>query len=407
MNTWIENLLAQISQITGAYIPKVVGAAILLVIAWIVATILRAVVRRAANAARLDQRAGSPVTGSLGDIAYWTVFLFFLPGVLETLGLQQLLVPVQAMVGKVLGFLPNLLGAALIFVVGYFVARLVRQIVSSLLAASGTDHFSEHIGLSSTLGAQKLSGILGLIVFTVMMIPVVQGALDALALRTITEPIQSVFSRMLLVVPALLSAAAVLIVSWFLGRVLGQFVTNLLHGVGFNVLLMRLGWSRSSETNAVTPSEIVGRLVTTGVMFFAVIEAAQLMGFASLSGIVTQFTVFSGQILTGVVVLGVGLYLSNLAVTAIRSSGVNNASTLATAARIGILVLVGAMGLRQMGIASEIINLAFGLLLGAVAVSVALAFGIGGRESAAKLIEDWRGSLNSGEAPDQRLGSAS
>jgi hypothetical protein len=59
---------------------------------------------------------------------------------------------------------------------------------------------------------------------------------------------------------------------------------------------------------------------------------------------------------------------------------------------VAILVLAGAMALRQMEIANEIVNLAFGLLLGAVAVAVALAFGLGGRESASRLIEEWRKS---------------
>jgi hypothetical protein len=65
------------------------------------------------------------------------------------------------------------------------------------------------------------------------------------------------------------------------------------------------------------------------------------------------------------------------------------------AAQIFILFLAGAMALRQMGIANEIINLAFGLLLGAMAVALALAFGLGGREIAASQLEEWRQSMRS------------
>jgi hypothetical protein len=59
---------------------------------------------------------------------------------------------------------------------------------------------------------------------------------------------------------------------------------------------------------------------------------------------------------------------------------------LAQAARISILAFAGAMALRQMGLANEIITLAFGLLLGAIAVAVALSFGLGGKEIAAREI---------------------
>jgi hypothetical protein len=95
------------------------------------------------------------------------------------------------------------------------------------------------------------------------------------------------------------------------------------------------------------------------------------------------------RILAGLVVFAVGLYLANLAFNLINSSGSSQARLLAQAARIAIIALVAAMALQQMGIASSIVNLAFGLLLGAIAVALALAFGLGGREVAGKQLEEW------------------
>ncbi|HEX3247474.1 MAG TPA: hypothetical protein VHX16_18860, partial [Chloroflexota bacterium] len=96
-----------------------------------------------------------------------------------------------------------------------------------------------------------------------------------------------------------------------------------------------------------------------------------------------------GQILLGLIIFAVGLYLANLAEDVIRSSGTSNAELLSTAARVAILVMAGAMALRQMGLANEIVNLAFGLLLGAIAVAAAIAFGFGGRDLAARQLERW------------------
>jgi hypothetical protein len=79
----------------------------------------------------------------------------------------------------------------------------------------------------------------------------------------------------------------------------------------------------------------------------------------------------------------------------VKASEAAQAGLLAMAARISILVLAGAMALRQMGLANEIINLAFGLLLGAIAVAAALAFGLGGREIAAREVERWLQSIKS------------
>ena len=115
----------------------------------------------------------------------------------------------------------------------------------------------------------------------------------------------------------------------------------------------------------------------------------------------TELLALAGRILLGLIIFLVGLYLARLAADAIRSSGVDQPNLLATAAQAAILVLTGAMALRQMGVANEIINLAFGLLLGAIAVAAALAFGLGGREVAGRQLQQWVAAAESGEAERQ------
>jgi len=124
-------------------------------------------------------------------------------------------------------------------------------------------------------------------------------------------------------------------------------------------------------------------------MLFATIEAARLLGFDLLADLVSQFIVFAGKVLLGVVIFGVGLFLAGLASKTIQASSARQARFLSLAAQVAILTLAGAMALRQMGLAGDIINMAFGLLLGAVAVAAALAFGIGGRDIAARELEGW------------------
>ena len=128
-------------------------------------------------------------------------------------------------------------------------------------------------------------------------------------------------------------------------------------------------------------------------MLFSFIEAARILKFALLADIIFEFTVFAGHVLMGLIIFAIGVYLANLAFNAVMSSGMSPGKLVAHAARISILVFAGAMALRQMGLANEIINLAFGLLLGAIAVAVALAFGLGGREIAAEEIKKWLESM--------------
>jgi hypothetical protein len=135
-------------------------------------------------------------------------------------------------------------------------------------------------------------------------------------------------------------------------------------------------------------------------MLFATIEALNLLGFAELADIVQELTVLFGRVLLGLLVFAIGLWLANLAYRALLAGG---NTLLALAARVAILVLAGAMGLRQMGIAEDIINLAFGLTLGALAVAVAIAFGFGGREIAQQILAQYRPAIQ-GNLPESEGG---
>jgi hypothetical protein len=395
----LNQLLIQVFQ----YAPRALGAGLLLLIAWIVASVLKLVVSRVLSVAKIDERLGSqagfkeeehvPLAQTLGEAVYWLVFLLFLPAVLGALALEGLLQPVQGMIDKIIGFLPNFFAAGLIIAVGWFIARIVQRIVTNLLVAIGADRLSEQVGLATVLGKQRLSGLIGLVVYVLIFIPVLIAALNALALEAITRPASNMLNQIFTALPAIFAAALVLIVAYVVGRVVAGLITNLLTGFGFNNILARLGLGKEPAEGQQTPSQIVGYLVLVGIMLFATIEALRLLGFALLAEMVSQFTVFAGQVILGLVILAIGLYLANLASKTVQASGAAQAGLLALAARVSILVLAGAMALRQMGLANEIINLAFGLLLGAIAVAVALAFGLGGREIAARELEEWLRSV--------------
>ena len=133
-----------------------------------------------------------------------------------------------------------------------------------------------------------------------------------------------------------------------------------------------------------------GTLVLTAIILFASAEAAGQLGFDAVADIVARFLVFAGQVVLGLIILTIGLFLANAAGGAVRATGRPQSNLLAGIARTAVLVLTGAMALREMGFANDIVNLAFGLLFGAVAVAGALAFGIGGREAAAEQLRLWR-----------------
>ena len=137
------------------------------------------------------------------------------------------------------------------------------------------------------------------------------------------------------------------------------------------------------------PSEVLGVVTLVGILLFASVAATNVLGLPALTEVMQGLLRLFGQILSGLVVFAVGLYLANLAAQLVASSGGSQVQFLARATRIAIVVFTAAMALQQIGVAPSIVNLAFGLLLGSLAVSAALAFGLGGREVAAEQLREW------------------
>jgi hypothetical protein len=326
---------------------------------------------------------------TLGEVVYWLVFLLFLPGVLGALGLEGLLAPVQTMLDRALGFLPNVIAAGAIVLIGFFVAGLVQRIVTNLLAAAGADGLAERVGLGASMGGGRLSSLLGLVVYVLIAIPVLTAALDALGMEALTRPISDMLSTILNAIPSVFAAAILIAIAVAVGRVVATLVAGLLAGLGFDALPARLGVGGAMPAGGRRPSEVAGSVVMVLIVLFAAMEAARLLGFATLAALVAQFLVFLGHVLLGVVIVAIGLFFANLAYGAARGSGMAGARLLANVARVAILVLAGTMALREMGLGDEIITLAFGLTLGALAVAAALAFGLGGREVAGRELREW------------------
>jgi hypothetical protein len=387
-----------------AYAPRILAGLIIAVVAWIVAVVARKIVASALKASKVDENIGSqtgleqkqvPLSNSVAEAVYWLVWLIFLPMILDALGIGGILAPIQLMLSKILVFLPSLIAAIIILVVGWFVAKIIRRIVTNLLVALGSERFSERIGLSKVLGKQGLGGLIGLIVFILVLIPVLIAALQALAIDAVTQPVSNMLNQLLNALPAIFGSALVLIIAYILGKVVGELVANLLGALGFNRILVHLGLGKEPAEGQRTPSEVVGYLAFVAIMLFALIEASQILSFTLLADLIAGFTIFAGRVVLGLIIFALGIYLANLASNAMISSGMSEARLLALAARIAILVFAGAMALLEIGVADQIISLAFGLLLGAIAVALALAFGLGGREAAAQEIEKWRRSMKS------------
>src|SRR4030095_12139088 len=218
----LNRLLNQFFQ----FAPQLFGAAALLGIAWVLANLFRAIISRVLKAANIDQRLAEQAESSprvslaqtIADTAYWLVFLLFLPALLNALSLQGLLGPVQGMINKILDFLPNIFTAGLILLVGWFLARIVRGIITNLLVAVGAERLTQRVGLTQVLGTLSLPALVGLIAYVLILIPVVLAALDALHLQAVTAPTSNMLNIILATLPDILAASLIVLVAYVIGR---------------------------------------------------------------------------------------------------------------------------------------------------------------------------------------------
>ncbi len=384
------------------FIPSVLGAGIILLATWVVASVVKFLIIQIATRTKLDERLtkqadlgeGNQISlsTSLASAAYWLILLFSLPAILGQLKLEGLVAPVQNMVNSLLQAVPNIFGAGLALLIGWFIARIIRQVVSNLLQVAGADQVGQRVGLS---GEQSLSKLVGTIVYALILIPTIISALGQLQVEAISGPATAMLETALDAVPGIFGALLILALAYLVARLVSGLVTSILKGVGFDSLPEKLGMRIEATEGQRTPSELVGYLVVVALMLFAATEAANMVGFTLLADMIANFTTFGGQVLLALVIFAIGVYLANVARGVVLSAGGQQATFTGNLTRVAIMVFAGALALRQMGIADEIVNLAFGILLGAIGVAAALAFGLGSRDLAGREVESWLTSMRS------------
>ena len=422
----VSGPLSTLATTAMMYLPRLLLALALALAAWLVATLVRTVVNKTLSATKMDEKLSEsadmqPLSNTMGNVAYWLVLLLFLPAIVGALQIEGLMTPLSSMTSDFLAILPNLFAATIIGLVGWVIAKAVRGLVVNLLTATGIDRFSETRDETKGL---KLSQLGGTLAFILVIVPTLIAALDALRIQAISGPLTNMLGIFLAALPNVLAASAILALAWFIGRFVAELVAKLLANLGFDRLPERIGLGHAFASNdavvlqetdtavasshlpvtaevpdsaisaaagarpATTLSQLGGRIAFFFIMLFATVEAAGLLGFEGVHRLLEDFIGFGADVLLGLVIFVVGFWLADLAAKAVVRTNPDSRG-LATIARVAILGLVLAMGLRAMGVADDIVNLAFGLVLGAIAIAVALAFGLGGREAAASVANRW------------------
>ena len=388
----------------------ILKAAVILFIAWILALVVKKFILMTGNKLKLNKyfvKVGvsaeeankSKWIENAANIAFYLILLLFMPAVLHALGLSGVSGPFEGLLQGFLNFIPKLVGAALIFAVGFIVAKIIRVILTKFLESIGTDRFADKLQLSSFLKGTSLSKLVGTIVFILIMIPVTISSLEALDLRGISEPAIGMLHDIVGMLPKIVIAVVLVLVGILLAKWIKGVVVSLLENLGVNSLFGRMG-VRSVKPSMPSLAEIIGSIVQVVVILLFVVEALQVVNLHFMVTLATGIFAYLPMVLAAVVILAVGFWLANLAerfVGSVMTKPSGAPHVLRYVAKYTILAFAFFMALSQLGIAPAIINAAFILILGGVALAFGLAFGLGGREHASRYLSEMESSLQGAE----------
>ena len=385
--------------------PKVLLAILILVVTHFVAKAVQWGVAKLIDRMPVLKRhpdvGGDSIGTELGRLAYWLVWLVGLIAALQPLGLSCVLTPVTAMTNEVFAFLPRLLGACLFFFAGLILARIVRHVIEAALGALNLERLAGHAGLrlSETPVAVDTDGTasegvsptrstiaraVGMTVSAVIIIFAAIASLDILHIEAVSEPAKNMLNLIALAIPNVLAAVLWLAIAFVIAKWVKNLIETVLPSLGFDNFIHSLG----AMPRNISPSKVAGAVAMTELLLLAGIEALHRLGGNDTAALMIQVTELGGKVIFGTVIIVVGFVLARI------MAGLVGASTERTSyaeiiVKYSIIALFTAIGLTFMGLADQIVMLAFGLILGSAAVATAIAFGLGWRDYAARMLEEW------------------
>ena len=209
---------------------------------------------------------------------------------------------------------------------------------------------------------------------------------------TFLDRLTDSLTRLWQFVPAMFLAAVLLAVGYFLARLAQRLVGRVLQRVHLNDVLKRGGIPARDHTGApVNPTRVVANLVFWFVLFTAMLVAADALGIDYLGQVFSELVSYIPSVIAAVVIVILGIVLGDFVSALISASTptLDGGPTLARIGKGGVILLAVFMSLQELGIATDIVTTAFAIIFGAVALALALSFGLGNRELAAEVTRAW------------------
>jgi hypothetical protein len=194
-----------------------------------------------------------------------------------------------------------------------------------------------------------------------------------------------------LFLPNLLAALLILLGGWILAKFIRLLVFRFLLAVRFDVASEKAGIDDLLVRGEIrqSPAELVAILVYWLLVLLVVVVAINTLGLTAVADLLNQILLYLPKVIAAVVVLILGLFFANFLSGVVRTAAANAgfaaADVLASLTRYALIVFTAAVTLQELGIGAELVRAAFTIVFGAVALALALAFGLGCKD----LARDW------------------
>lgn len=378
-----------------SFLPPVLDVVLLLIFAFVLASFVRKLAVKGLKTIQFstylqkwgvvkEEAAGDNLVKSLGQLAYFVVILFFLPSILSGLNVNSPVNPIATMFEKFFAFVPNVIAAGLILFVGVYFCQFVKTVVKGLLTNLKLAELYQKLTKQDKVAfdTDKVIDVLASVVYVLIFIPILTLALETLGVTSISTPIVNILNQFVGVIPSLLVAVILLLVGAFVAKLVSNLLENILETSGVDQYSKYLSFK---EDTTYQISGLIAQAVRAILMIFFVVQALSVLNLEVLNAIGTAIIAYLPAVISSVLILVLAIIGGNLLSAFLGN--LSGSSLLAGAVRYGILVLAIFMALDQLQLAQNIVHATFTIVLGASAVAFALAFGLGGREFAAKQLE--------------------
>ena len=210
----------------------------------------------------------------------------------------------------------------------------------------------------------------------------------------IVEPVSQMLTRIMAYLPVLLGALVILIVGWLVAKAIKRIVDWLLKLIRFDALADKAGISEILKKGnlEISTAEVISNLVYWLIIIMVLVMAVDALGLPKASDVLASLFAYVPKVIAALLVLIVAMFLASFVSGIVRTAAGNanlpKPEMFAGVSRWAIIIFAATIALEQLGIASLLVTATFNIILGGVCLALAIAFGLGGKDTAAKYLEE-------------------